>query len=205
MKGAAAVRRYILNAAGSLIARRELMVLCGSRGVVTNELARLIAKGIIRRVAVGVYSVVARSVEVEGAFEIATVRCRAFGKRILSGVNDGFKARCKGQTTVITDGCRTSFKSIHGRIFLKASSPRRLKPGRRTQSNIAAATVKLPRTRSHEMSEPAKAAEIMGNRSIWSQKLICLFGRAIRNMCRTPASRPTAAVAPEPAPALGFC
>lgn len=130
MSGAARVRDYIQSLTAGLFTRRELVFAVGSRGVVDNELSRLSLKRLIGRVATGVYRVLSRQAQDVSAAEIARIRAESFGKRVLTVDDNGFQeAKTQISTSFFTDGCRTSFNSVHGRIFFNPIAPRRLSSG----------------------------------------------------------------------------
>jgi hypothetical protein len=112
---ASRVRNQIRNfGAGVVFTTRQLLKL-GTRNAVDHTLSRLVRQKIIRRVAAGVFILVAAASHTPSADEIAIAKAAAFNRRIL-----GQKTVQEGTMSIRIyeiDGCRSSFKSIHGRLF----------------------------------------------------------------------------------------
>jgi len=125
MSGMKRVRAYIENLCTNLFTRRQLIAVDGRRGVVDNVLARLLVESVIERVATGVYSLRKNQIRTPTAADIAHLRVKAFGKQVVLKIGDDqFNADHSNSRSFYTNGCRTSFMSIHGRIVLKAIAPR---------------------------------------------------------------------------------
>lgn len=168
MSGAAAVRNYISNLSGSLVTRRELIARFESDDAVDKELGRLIARRLVERVAAGVYSVLANRRNRESALAIAEARCRAFGKRLVFLNDEQTGERQSMRTSYFSDGCSTSFNSVHGRICLKPVAPRKISAVR-NRAGLAAQISKEPPTKAYPSPAPAM-----------SNKTDCSFNRRLR-------------------------
>jgi hypothetical protein len=108
---------------GVVFATKQLLCL-GTRAAVDHALCRLVGAGAIKRLAAGVFIAVATAAQDPGADEIARVKAAAFNRRIFAQktVNIGSQTIRKYEI----DGCRSSFKSVHGRLFFVPVTAKRL-------------------------------------------------------------------------------
>lgn len=113
--GAAGVRAFVDQLPNDAIfSRKQLVREFGSRGVVDNVLQRLCSENEIARVATGIYQKRAGASRLPSAREIIELRASAFGKQIIE--SEDSSTDCE---TFRTNGCRSSFRSIHGRLYFK--------------------------------------------------------------------------------------
>jgi hypothetical protein len=116
---ASMVRSYVDSLGRDVIFATKQLLHCGGRNAIDHALSRLVGQKHVTRLAAGVF-VVLSSAEVPSASEIAHKKADAFNKRIFES-----KVADIVQWTFLTNGCRSSFRSIHGRVFFKTASPRR--------------------------------------------------------------------------------
>ena len=128
MECATYVRRHICMLARTQIFTSRELLGYGSRSAVDQALCRLVKVGFITRLARGVFIRDFR--QSPSAFEIATAKAWAFGKRIVKHAAD--TAREKGLLpegnagpTFHINGCTSSFLSTRGRIQFKQLSERK--------------------------------------------------------------------------------
>jgi hypothetical protein len=97
---------------------------CGKRTAVDHALSRLVKSGVIRRLAAGVFIAVVATAPDPSAEEIAGAKAAAFRKHIY--VKETVLVDSQPVYRFRTDGCRSSFKSIHGRLFFVPVSTKSL-------------------------------------------------------------------------------
>jgi hypothetical protein len=115
----------------AVFARRQLIKLVPSRGAVDNTLSRLKSEKVITHLGTGVYL---KGVGTASAREIITVKATWFGKEIIDVVSGG---EDDGHT-FLTNGCKSSFLTIHGRLTFRNIGPARAKiiTDRSTQQQV---------------------------------------------------------------------
>ncbi len=117
---AARVRKLIRAIAANVIFSTAEFLHCGSRNAVDIALCRLVKSGMIERLASGIFVVVPDKGSLPAAEAIAGAKALRFNKTILGTVPGQLAA-------FFTDGCRTSFASVHGRLQFKQIAPSKLK------------------------------------------------------------------------------
>lgn len=128
MSTASNIRRHIEGRATNAIftSKQILRQLCVSRDAVDSMLSRLVKKKVVIRLAAGVFVLATGMTQAPQASEIAAAKAEAFGKRVLNSTHPTATPQ-ENETEFLTDGCRTSFNSIHGRLQFKTVSMRKLK------------------------------------------------------------------------------
>jgi hypothetical protein len=86
---------------------------CGSRNAVDKALAKLVNESKIKRLARGVFLAIGNNMQIPSVWEIAQAKARRFGKRLArqNGIMDD-----SGAAIFATDGCTSTFSSVHGQI-----------------------------------------------------------------------------------------
>jgi hypothetical protein len=130
---ASKVRSYIDNLGSNVVFATKELLHCGGRNAVDHALSRFVGKKLITRLAAGVF-VVLISAEVPTAAEIAQKKADVFHKKIIES-----KITHTGEWTFLTNGCRSSFRSIHGRVYFKTVSLRRIQGDRSREEAISLA------------------------------------------------------------------
>lgn len=110
------VRSLALSFARNVVFTTGQLLTCGSRNAVDIELCRLVKAGTIKRLASGVFANVSSNSEGPGVLEIARAKAQRFGKRLIEDAQASTMQFC-------SDGCKTAFASVYGRIYFKAVSP----------------------------------------------------------------------------------
>lgn len=121
---AAKVRNYIKSLDSGTTFTTSHVLKYGSRDAVDNALRRAVRKGLLRRLAAGVF-ISALNEHNPSAFEIANAKAAAFGKHI--STPETVRTESQYANKFLTDGCKSSFNSIHGRLFFSPASPQRLR------------------------------------------------------------------------------
>lgn len=126
------VKRFALDwPPGKLFYTKQLLHL-GTRRQVDQALHRLVKRGFLTRAARGMFHLADTEAPSPTAFEIASVKAEAFGKRIATGGKNSLaELEEKGQQALVfaSDGRSSSFASIHGRIYLKGTTMNRVHAG----------------------------------------------------------------------------
>ncbi len=116
MQTAKSIKSFIMNSAGQLFTSSQVLHL-GSRNAVDKALGRFVKLGLIKRLANGVFVKADSEQKSASIIQIMKAKASAFKKVIFE---------C-GQQVFHTDGCRSAFGSIHGRLFFKTTCPRKLR------------------------------------------------------------------------------
>lgn len=95
---------------------------CGNRNAVDIALCRLVKKRVITRLAAGIFVVNSDSGVLPSPGEIARAKASRFDKKLVEGRSGPQSAFC-----YFTDGCRSSFQTIYGRICFRHRSPSKRK------------------------------------------------------------------------------
>lgn len=132
MSTAGKILQHIVSLGASIIFTTREMLHHGSRSSVDSTLSRLVGKGVIRRLAAGVFVAAKDLLQLPSAFEIAAARAQAFCKRLVKPVMASQLS--EDSTTFLTDGCRSSIATVHGRLHFKPVSMRKLKALERQQN-----------------------------------------------------------------------
>lgn len=123
MSTAERIRSFVLGfGAGRIFTTRQVLKF-GTRNAVDLTLSRLVRSGFLRRLSYGVFIFEsANEPRSPDSSAIAAAKAEAFGKRIY-----GVQSIGRGNT-FLTNGPSSSFASVCGRIFFKASAPGKFKP-----------------------------------------------------------------------------
>lgn len=125
------VKRFALDwPPGKLFYTKQLLHL-GTRRQVDQALHRLVKRGFLTRAARGVFHLKTEAPS-PTAFEIASVKAEAFGKKIATGGKNSLaELEEEGHQALVfaSDGRSSSFASIHGRIYLKGTTMNRVHAG----------------------------------------------------------------------------
>lgn len=116
---AGSVKSHMQNSDGEVVSSQDL-VRYGPRSAIDSAIRHLIRKKIIMRVASGAFVLRDGLRELPSAQQIIEAKARAFGKTVVPAASNDSKE-------FWTDGCRSSFNSIHGRLKFRTRSPRKLK------------------------------------------------------------------------------
>lgn len=119
MSTAARVRAIVLNFARNVVFTTGELLACGTRNAVDIELCRLVKSGAIKRLAAGVFANLSSVSEPPGIVEVARAKAQRFGKRIMC---DTLSSETVNE--FLTDGCTSSFASMHGRIYFWHHAPK---------------------------------------------------------------------------------
>ena len=114
---AAAVRDRIAAIGKNIPFSTKELLLSFVSATVYKQLSLLSRAGMIQRLARGVYIDGSPDAPLPSANEIAQVKAERFGKKAFSSQEKIFR----------TDGCKSSFDSVQGRIEFKHMAPRKLK------------------------------------------------------------------------------
>lgn len=149
MPSVAAKVRNLVHSFGEIAFSTAQVLSCGKRNAVDIELSRLVKQRVLKRLASGVFVLNIVSGELPSAREIARVKAKRFGKELVLGTSS-----TKGDNCFHTNGCRTTFRSIHGQIRFKhlASSKRRkasFNPAHAETGDTASKLVDGERANSH--------------------------------------------------------
>lgn len=109
--------RDLIIGFGELAFNTAQVLCCGSRNAVDIELCRLVKKRVITRLAAGIFVLNCESGGISSQKEIAGLKASRFGKKIVEAVSGVPTGLC-----YFTDGCRSSFQTIYGRIYFKYCS-----------------------------------------------------------------------------------
>lgn len=124
MSTAGKILHHISNLGANVVFTTGEMLLHGSRSAVDSALSRLVRKEVIRRLAAGVFIAVEGMSWFPSALVIIIAKARAFKKRVFesSGGNEP-----SNSNIFLTDGCRTSIATVHGRLHFRTTSMRKLR------------------------------------------------------------------------------
>ena len=120
---AAAVRSRIKSIGRGVAFTVKHFLDLGEKNPIYIELFRQVRSCAIKRLARGEYIVPDQDLELPSALELATLKAERFGKQIAPQIG----AENNNEVSFITDGCKSSFDSIHGRLFFKHAAPAKLK------------------------------------------------------------------------------
>lgn len=125
INAAAKIKQFIrtLNS-NSIFSSKQLLAL-GKRETIDSVLCRLVKRGVIVRLAAGIFIVAAGTNELPGTQEIMAVKARNYYKRVLPA-DHAAKTPSKNPTVFYSDSGKTSFNSVHGRIIFKPLCPAKL-------------------------------------------------------------------------------
>ncbi len=126
--------RNMLRSFGDFAFTRAQLLACGNSNAVDIELCRLVKKGVITRLASGVYISSTAKKNTPSLRDLARIKAERFGKKLLECLN---KSQGQEANVFFTNGSSGSFESIHGRAGWKHLAPRKRKetPGlNRTES-----------------------------------------------------------------------
>jgi hypothetical protein len=136
MSATAFIRRFVFSLKdGEIFSTRDCLDF-GSRSAVDHALARLVKKGIIRRLARGIFACDPDSLRSYSFLDIAKLKGEAFGRKITShpnsiasqlGLQEYDKASPRTDAFFSTDGPTTKFKFGDTTIHLKHAAPRKLR------------------------------------------------------------------------------
>ena len=147
------------------------------------ELYRLVKNGIIKRLAAGVFMNLVAGIRVPAPVEIARIKAARFGKRIVECCNS-----VSGNDGRIfhTDGTRTSFRTVHGRLHLKHLAPGKFKRQAAQSNTDLAAQYARPVTENKSLeffdySEPGLASEKLEQAVLLACRLARLVLRLLAN------------------------
>ncbi len=124
---AARVREFVKSIGTEHAFTRARVLECGAPNAVDIELCRLVKNGVLKRLALGVFMLACNAESFcPSMAELARIKAERFGKQIF----DKAKNACVPESnTYFTDGCRSSFKSVHGIVKLKhLAAAKRLLP-----------------------------------------------------------------------------
>lgn len=114
---ASRVRKLLSEIGENVVFTTRHFLKCGTRSGVDHALSRMVNKQQLTRLAAGVFVLATAANGIPPESEIAGAKAQAFGKRILvQTASDTFR----------TDGCRSSFVSVHGRLYFVPVSSREL-------------------------------------------------------------------------------
>lgn len=117
---AAKVRAMIKSFGVNIAFTTGQLLGCGNRKAIDVELCRLVKKGLIKRLAYGMFIQITAAIKIPGSFEIAKLKASRFGKWIDPA------AETHRDNVYHTNGCKSSFKTVYGRIQFKHIAPRKL-------------------------------------------------------------------------------
>lgn len=122
---ASKIRSFVMNMHHKVIFTSADLLAFGSRNAVDIELCRLVKRGLIKRLANGVFSLsLEEPEESPSASEIARIKAERFGKHVI--VADNKQISNTGNLYLTINGCKSSFESVHGRIHFRPISPAKL-------------------------------------------------------------------------------
>jgi hypothetical protein len=124
---AKSIKQHIKSLGANAVFTTKQLLHHGSRNAIDLTLSRLVKKAVVIRLAAGVFIAVTGLSELPPALVIIEAKAKAFDKRALEPSNSYAGKPAKDSTVFLTDGCRTSFCSIHGRLYFKPASLRKLK------------------------------------------------------------------------------
>ncbi len=119
MSVASAVKQLIADIGPNvLFSTRQILSRCRTkaRNAVDLALRRLVEKAVIMRIAAGQFILISKDLSLPSAVEVARAKAETFGKRI-------YESNEKDNLSFLSNGCKSSFKSVHGRISLKHIAP----------------------------------------------------------------------------------
>ena len=133
---------------GNAFATADLLHL-DQRGNVDRNLCRLVKSRKIVRLADGVFYLPGPDCTVPGTREIAKAKGRAFMKKVCPSDKDPQK--------FFTDSCRSSFRTVHGRVHWQHKSPRGLSKQTKSAAPDKPETMKQQTESSTDTQQPAKS------------------------------------------------
>ncbi len=118
MSTASKIREQIRELGANAIFVSKQFLHLGTRNAVDLTLSRLEKKGRILRLAVGVFIAVSSDLKLPSALEIAQTKAAIYGKQI------SYERELQKETRKFcTNGCSSSFQTVHGRVYFKPISP----------------------------------------------------------------------------------
>lgn len=121
------IKHHIENLGPNVIFTTRQMLHHGSRNAIDHTLSRLVKKAVIIRLAAGVFIAATGISQLPPASAIIDAKSQAFDKRALEPLESYADKHSEDSAIFLTDGCRSSFCSIHGRLYFKPASLRKLK------------------------------------------------------------------------------
>jgi hypothetical protein len=129
------IQRHIRNLPKGQMFTTRTMLIYGKRSAVDSALGRLVASGFIVRKARGVFAT--EHCPDHTIEAIAEVKSRAFGAKIvkhaetilreLTLISDDPNDPNSSKAVFARDGHSTSFATVHGRVYLKGISPKKMR------------------------------------------------------------------------------
>lgn len=126
MSTAGKIRQFVAQLGADMIFTTESLLRFGTRNAVDLTASRLVKAGMILRLAAGVFVVAGQLSQMPSALSIAEAKAGAFEKVIYAPLSTSRDCE-ESSTEFLTSGCRTSFQSVHGRLYFKPASLRQLK------------------------------------------------------------------------------
>ncbi|MBX9724647.1 MAG: hypothetical protein K2X81_24800 [Candidatus Obscuribacterales bacterium] len=181
---ASRVREFANNIADNVMFTTSQLLEFGSRNAIDIQLCRMVQSGVIKRLAAGVFIKPAANKLIPSACEIAKTKAERFGKIIAQRLN-----LLKPDELVIfyTDGCRSSFRSVHGRLYFKHQAPRKLKQNKPVlEQNSAIQSMVIFSTTDNSISSgqtnsESKIEDLQLKALELSSRLADLLGRLFKN------------------------
>ncbi len=120
---AAKISAFASNITENVMFTTGQLLHLGNRNSIDIQLCRMVKSGVIKRLASGVFMKPSAKHAVPTAGEIAKIKAERFGKII----GDRLPAKATSKAVFYTNGCKSSFKSIQGRLYFKQRAIRNLK------------------------------------------------------------------------------
>lgn len=127
------IKRFVsMQDNGAIFTAREVLHCATSNDAVYKCLSRFTNKGLLRRVASGVYmKAYPGPVVVPAPDVVAAVKAKAWGKRIMKTCQDAavslkLQEGENSDIVLLTSGCTSSFNTLQGRVHFRRTCPKKM-------------------------------------------------------------------------------